>query len=311
MKQRLMLMLALLAGALLFGTGLALPATALTPASSLEADYPEIRLEATDYAFTVSSHGPAGLTRVTMINSGHEPHHVQLMQLAEGQSSETLQTAMSQDPAAIFGLGRFVGGPAAVAPGEQSQVILDLEPGQYVALCFVQSPDGVPHLAKGMVQTFEVPGTRTTVPEPEAAGTVVMEDFTFELPTHISAGRQVWEVVNEGAQPHEIVLLKLAPGVSPEQAMEMLLSPAAGQEASPEVGQTGASHDASPAGSPAASGPPPFQPVGGMQAMATGLRGWAVLDLEPGTYVAVCGVPDPQSGQPHLMLGMVATFTVE
>ncbi|HEV2124972.1 MAG TPA: hypothetical protein VGW38_19665, partial [Chloroflexota bacterium] len=101
MAQRLMLILALLVGGLLPAALTAQQATAITPASVLQANYPEVRLEATDYAFTVSSHGPAGLTLVTMINSGHEPHHVQLMQLAEGQSSETLQTAMSQDPAAI------------------------------------------------------------------------------------------------------------------------------------------------------------------------------------------------------------------
>jgi hypothetical protein len=60
-----------------------------------------------------------------------------------------------------------------------------------------------------------------------------------------------------------------------------------------------------------AAGPPPFEVVGGMQALATGMRGWAVLDLAPGNYLAICAVPDPASGQPHLALGMIASFTVE
>jgi hypothetical protein len=262
---------------------------------------------ATDYAFELAGETAAGLTLVTLQNNGTELHHAQLMQLAEGESVETLQTALGQSPEAIFGLGQFVGGPSIAAPGGQTQVILDLEPGQYVALCFVDSPDGVPHIAKGMVQAFEVApgGTPTAAAEPQATGTVVMRDFAFELPDQIAAGPQVWEVVNEGPQPHEIALLKLAPGVTPEQVLGMMAGPAASPEANHEMASPAAS-----AGS-AAAGPPPFAPAGGMQALASGLRGWTLLDLEPGDYLAICFVPDPASGQPHAELGMVASFSVE
>lgn len=270
--------------------------------SPLALNYPELRMVATDYAFEISGEVAAGLTLITLENNGTELHHAQLMQLTEGETLETLQAAMGQSPEAIFGLGSFVGGPTAVDPGGQTQVILNLDAGQYVALCFVASPDGVPHLAKGMVQAFEVAesGTPTAMEEPQAAGTAVLLDFAFQLPAEIAAGPQIWEVVNEGPQPHEIVLLKLAPGVTPEQLGGMFMEP----PASPEAGDG----TASPV---AAAGPPPFEVAGGMQALAVGERGWAVLDLEPGDYVAICAVPDPESGQPHLALGMVASFTVE
>jgi hypothetical protein len=271
-------------------------------ASPLTLEYPELRMVATDYAFELAGEIAGGLTLVTLQNDGTEVHHAQLMQLAEGVSVETLQTALGQSPDAIFGLGQFVGGPSIAAPGGETQVILDLEPGQYVALCFVESPDGVPHLAKGMVQAFEVAagGTPTAAAEPPATGTVVLRDFAFELPDQIAAGPQVWEVVNEGPQPHEIALLKLAPGVTPEQVMGIMEGPSASPEADHEM--------ASPA---AAAGAPPFAPAGGMQALASGLRGWTVLNLEPGDYLAICLVPDPASGQPHAELGMVASFSVE
>jgi hypothetical protein len=280
----------------------------VTP-SAQERAYPELRMVATDYAFDVAVATAAGLTVITLDNNGAEPHHAQLMRLAEGQTAETFQTAMGQGPEAIFSLGQFVGGPSAAEPGAQTQVILDLEPGQYLALCFVESPDGVPHLAKGMVQAFEVTdaGTPVAAVEPQAADTIVLRDFSFDLPTQVAAGPQLWEVVNEGPQPHEIALLQLAPGVTPDQLQGMLLGP----PASPEAGHDMASPEASLAGSPTAGGPPPFHLVGGMQALAAGLRGWAVLDLEQGTYLAVCFVPDPASGQPHTALGMVASFTVE
>ena len=271
----------------------------------LELNFPELRMTASDFAFEVSGDLTAGLTLVTLENSGAEPHHAQLMLLNEGQTFDTFMTAMGQDPNAVFGLGQFAGGPGVVDPSGQSQVILDLKAGTYLALCFVESPDGIPHLAKGMVQAFEVgAATGEAASAPETAGTVVMLDFSFEMPAEIATGPQIWEVVNEGPQPHEIALLKLAPGLTGEQAMDMLLGPAA----SPEAGQDMASPEA--ASEPSADGPQPFTSAGGMQALASGLRGWVVLDLEPGEYLAVCFVPDPASGQPHTMLGMITAFTV-
>ncbi|MEZ4529990.1 MAG: hypothetical protein R2855_03080 [Thermomicrobiales bacterium] len=34
------------------------------------------------------------------------------------------------------------------------------------------------------------------------------------------------------------------------------------------------------------------------------------LDLAPGTYIAVCFIPDMATGMPHAMMGMAASFTV-
>ena len=201
--------------------------------STLALNYPGLRLVDTDYAFELAGQTIARLTLITLENKGTELHHARLMQLTAGQTSETFQSAMGQSPEAIFGLGRFVGGPSAAEPGGKTQVILNLGPGQYGALCFVENPDGMPHLANGMVLAFEVAaaGTPIATVEPQATGTVVMRDFAFELPAQIAAGPQVWEVVNEGPQPHGIVLLKLAPGMTPEQLRGMLLAPPASPEA--------------------------------------------------------------------------------
>jgi hypothetical protein len=44
--------------------------------------------------------------------------------------------------------------------------------------------------------------------------------------------------------------------------------------------------------------------------MNPGYTNWALPDLEPGEYVAICFVPDPESGLPHFALGMLMPFTV-
>ena len=60
------------------------------------------------------------------------------------------------------------------------------------------------------------------------------------------------------------------------------------------------------------AGPPPFE--GQPSRIATlmvGQSAWVPLDFPPGNYVFVCGVPDPATGKPHALLGMLLPFTVE
>ena len=278
--------------------------------------YPELRITVTEDAAEAPTEVAAGRYLVVLENASQQAVDASPLQPPPGTSLDDMMAspvAEEEVPAWIYE-AVLAGGPSA-QPGATASVVLDLTAGEWAIQIFRDTgeedapAEATPEVAPAGDEAEEEPlrltvtGEAAAAEDPAADVTVEMQEYAFVMPDQLPAGPQVWEVVNEGAQPHEIVLLELAPGVSPEQALEMLLSP--------EVGRTEASHDASPVGSPAVSGPPPFQPIGGMQAMATGLRGWVMLDLEPGTYVAVCGVPDPQSGQPHLMLGMVATFTVE
>jgi hypothetical protein len=252
-----------------------------------------ITLDAVDFAFEGPSEAPAGLVTVTMTNNGAEPHHAQFVRLNDGVTMEAFDGALqSGDPNAIAPLATFVGGPAVVGPGASSQVILRLEAGQYVALCFVPSPDGVPHLMKGMVFPFSVTGEDPGVPDPTADAEVTLLDYSFDLPERVAAGPQVWHVANQGAEPHELVIYKPAAGLTADDLIALLTA-----------------SEASPGTEEGAAAEPPFTEVGGMQALASGQSGWVVLDLEPGEYVAVCYVPNPD-GVPHLMLGMIQGFTV-
>ena len=118
-----------------------------------------------------------------------------------------------------------------------------------------------------------------------------------------SARQHIWEVPNVGAQPHEMVILRLAEGVTLDQ-LQPVLAAMAPPAATPEGA---AATEASPA---AMTGPPPFTLIGGVAPMSPGYTNWVVLDLETGNYVAICFVPDPASGQLHFALGMLMPFTV-
>jgi hypothetical protein len=171
-----------------------------------------------------------------------------------------------------------------VAAGHDQQVTVDLPAGTYLEVCFVPDPDGVSHVAKGMISVLTVSGTPQPAKPPSAVATATLTDFKFDLPTPFN-GHGTLQVLNNGAQPHELTILALAPGKTVEDATAFFAE---------------ARH----------SGPAPFSDAGGLGAIGAGQTAWVDLDLAPGDYAAVCLVPDPATGKPHLMLGMTAAFTV-
>jgi hypothetical protein len=102
-------------------------------------------------------------------------------------------------------------------------------------------------------------------------------------------------VENTGQQPHELLLARSSEPVTAEQVLAMLTSEGDDEGATP------------------VDGGPTFAdltPAGGLGWLSPGQVAWTELDLQPGTYVALCFVFDPQTGMPHAMMGMVDVFTV-
>ncbi|HEV7663114.1 MAG TPA: hypothetical protein VGQ62_06230 [Chloroflexota bacterium] len=243
-----------------------------------------VNWDATEYAFNTPETLPAGPITIRLTNQGHEPHHAQLLRLNDGVSFEQFGSALQAQGEAALAMTSLEGGPGTIDPLGISQVTLDLKPGSYAVACFFAGPDGVPHLAKGMLKPLQV--TPADVPlnlAPVARRTFTLKDFSFDMPDVLPAGSETYKVVNVGSQPHELSVLKLTPGTTAQDVL---------------------SWDQAPAG------PPPFASVGGINAFSTDGSGYFTLDLEPGTYVAVCHVPDSSTGIAHLHLGMIKQFVV-
>ncbi|MGN6695077.1 MAG: hypothetical protein ACTHN0_12960 [Aquihabitans sp.] len=98
--------------------------------------------------------GFRGRGEVAFRNEGTDPHEVVLLQLDPGKALADA-AAYQSDPTADQPFS-FAGGVASVAPGTQAVASLDLEPGDYIATCFVPSADGTPHIDLGMLATFTV-----------------------------------------------------------------------------------------------------------------------------------------------------------
>ena len=111
-----------------------------------------------------------------------------------------------------------------------------------------------------------------------------MKDFSFDMPDVLPAGTATYEVVNVGPQMHELNVLRLSGGKTVEDVL---------------------------AWEQAHAGPPPFELAGGMNAFSPTGSGYLTLDLQPGTYAAICDIRDPSTGVPHSHLGMLKQFIVQ
>jgi hypothetical protein len=117
---------------------------------------PDLVLQGLDFGYDQSALPAQGYVELTNV-SDTQAHEVNVFQLAEGATLE--------DVAAFFG-GEggegpppfsAKGGVQALMPGASQLMATDLDPGEYVILCGIPDPtDGVPHMAKGMVQIVTV-----------------------------------------------------------------------------------------------------------------------------------------------------------
>jgi uncharacterized cupredoxin-like copper-binding protein len=248
----------------------------------------EITIEASDFAFKAAAQTPSGVTRLVVDNVGQEEHQAQVARLAEGKTFADLTAALQQpDPTAALSLLTLDGGPTGVAPGATVATTSNLAPGQYAFLCFLPSPDGVPHIAKGMVAQLEVTGTAVDAPLPAGDAELALQDFAFVGVESLAAGQHTLTVTNKGPQPHEATLVKLNEGTTVEQVVQFFTA------------------------TEPPSGGPPFTPAGGIAGIAPEGTGSVEVDAEAGAYAFICRIPDPASGKSHAALGMVGGLTVQ
>jgi hypothetical protein len=247
---------------------------------------PEVHFTAKDFAFEGPDTIASGMTTVVLHNDGPSLHHLLLMRLDSGKTVEDLKAFASTMKPTDMPPAWAVpsGGVNPPMPGADARATLMIEPGNYAVVCIVDVPDHVPHMMKGMIKGLTVaPSTTPSAPAPTSDITVTEVDFAFAPSAPFTAGHHVVKVVNNGTQPHEMVVIQLAPGKTMDDLAKW--------------GQTYA-------------GPPPGSTLGGAAPMMPGQVEYIPLDLTAGNYALLCFVVDPASHMPHLAKGMALPFTI-
>jgi len=243
-----------------------------------------VMFSAKEFAFDGPAEIPAGLTMFHLIDAGQELHHVQLLKLEQGKTFADLEAAVKAGgPPPMWAVPYGGVNPGTPGGGETSATQV-MEPGNYAVVCFIESADHVPHIAKGMMKPLTVTASaNANTTEPAADVTMALNDYSFTLTKPLAAGKQLIKVQNDAAQPHEVVLVQLAPGKTIEElgawAMDM-------------------------------KGPPPGKTLGGVPAIVKGKAAYFEANLEPGDYGLICFVPDAKDGKPHFTRGMAQQFKV-
>ena len=245
----------------------------------------EIRFTATDFAFEGPESVEAGLVTLVLENEAETWHHLQLIKLPDDMSMEQFQEAMGQirpgSPPPDW--LHEAGGVNPPPPGQLARVTQELEAGEYAVLCFVDMPDMVPHVFKGMIRPLTVTPATSEVAELAATElTLTLTDYAFGFSEPLTAGTHSIRVRNGADQAHEIALFKLLPGKTMDDVMAWENY----------------------------EGPSPMEPVGGVAAIAPGQAVNMNVTLDSGDYVALCFIPDATDGRMHVAHGMVLPFTV-
>lgn len=258
--------------------------------------------------FSMATRVPTGLVELRFTNRGSQNHMAQLFRLDPGVSENTLIQRLtplftSHDPKvtvsalhATLSIASAAGGADSIPPGTSQTVIERLTAGHYVVVCFDSTANGTVHFLLGMHRSFWATADawapvdrdeRLVNGVPQANGTVQEFDHHITVPHVISQHEPLLLKIKVRDQTHEFQLLRVPSGTTANQLLQCFTGP---QSACPLKG-------------------PPTD-AGGAASIAPGSTHWVELHLAPGTYAALCFVPDIKTGMPHAFMGMITVFTV-
>lgn len=260
-------------------------------------------------SFSMPSKVPTGLVEVTFTNRGAQDHMAQFFRLDSGVSEETFLAKLAalfatQDPAkvvpalhALLNIAAAAGGAESITPGNSQTVIERLAAGHYVIVCFDTTSNGTPHFLLGMHKSFWATAKAWAPVDrneqivdgaPRSNGTILEFDHSISVPHVISSHKPLLLKVKVRDQTHEFQLLRVPNGTTAAGLLQCFTGP--------------------PSACTLTSEP---VDAGGAASIAPGSTHWVELHLKPGTYAAVCFVPDINTGMPHAFMGMITVFKVK
>jgi hypothetical protein len=269
---------------LLAGAALGSPSRLPHPRSSGSRTPPIVTVVAREYSFDAPEFIEAGPTTVRLVSRGREKHFVQFVRIASPHTLTDFKQILTAPGRASWATS--VGGVGTIQPGGTAMTTIDLAPGLYALVCDMEDAKGTPHMIEGMLRSLTVTRTRNAATMPKADVALSLADYSFTLPTPLTAGTHVIEVRNAGSQAHMALLWRLHRGKSAKDAIHWMITPTD-------------------------TGPDPVTLMGGVPDLDVGEAAQLRVELTPGNYLLICLVDDVPGHTPHSARGMVRELAVQ
>ena len=275
-----------------------------------ELGYPELNIHVGPEGVVAPSTVEAGFHLVSLSSEGDYAGYMDIVQPPAGLDEKTateLALAAGRDDLAQPGWV-YVGGTNTFEKGVPVRFAVYLKPGAYsiAASYYTETSEEIMTLVPLTVTGTATPVAASPVASPAATPVAsnapevdvrleMTDDFEYIVsPDPVPAGPQIWEITNTGVHhSHHVVMSKVPDGVTADGIIDEFSALFAGTP---------------PAESSLMAN---MMPAGYAALQSGGQTTYNEFDLEPGTYAVVCFIIDPGTGRPHLMDGMVTTFTVE
>lgn len=273
---------------------LVLALTTLVGCRSVSPPEADLTIEARDFAFRAPRVIGPGRTTIRLRNFGPSYHHAVLLRLDSPDSADAviarLQNRANDSDGPVPG-ATSIGGPEGHMPSGDSYVTVDVEPGEYLIVCTIPEPGGVPHVARGMYRRLTVrpwsgAGPMREPPLAEPDMVIRATDYAYTLTTdRLESGWRTIRFHNAGAVEHIAEIAALKPGKTAAGIRDWIRK------------------GFHPADNPKTT-------IGGSTRLAPGRFDDIHIYLRPGRYVVFCMLHVP-GGPAHVLVGMAKEFVVD
>lgn len=224
----------------------------------------------------------AGFVRLDVRNEGRGEHGIELVRLRRPLTTTQLLRAFAAEKRSLL---EALGGIQQVEPARRWEMTERLGPGSYALVDFAEN--GLkPNYARGLYKRFNVAPSDSPGVPPDTVGEIGMRDFRFDIRLQAGfSGHGIVKITNHGKSSHEISLVRIEHGHTPDEVLDLILA--------------------------GATKPPDWASI--VEVLSTLDRAntaYVRFDLRPGKYVALCLIDEHGSHKLHAQLGMIGTFDV-
>ncbi|HUQ84466.1 MAG TPA: hypothetical protein VM076_25150 [Gemmatimonadaceae bacterium] len=243
-----------------------------------------LTVTARDTGLEAAATVPAGLLTVRLVLQGKTRRDLVVRRIPAGMAPEALARMAAGRTERFFQQWSY-GGP--LTPRDtmpDAMATVDLRPGRYALVSWEVDAAGRPRPDRYVWRPFNAVQTSVLIPArfPVPDLMVKLRDARVEVSGATRPGSRSIQVENVGARPHELIVGRLKPGKTVDDAKRWTRD----------------------------KGEPPFIYVGGVMPISPQITTQTRLVLQSGTHVVLCALRGEHQKAPDNELGVIGSFKV-